>query len=446
VPIKTQSRNFPNSEESRWTHLLNGAVSTTGVSVHSSHGDNFQTTTSFRSQSRKYVPGSGVEALEGKELKKALRAEYVRRYDTGNEFYTSRRWHEFDTLNCVMTNPTTPGARYEYRGYIYPSSELDAGVSYPDLSTFESSPTKIKSDGANAIRRTIPTAPEAGLAQFLGELKEQLPSLVGLHTLRNGLTPASAGNEYLNVEFGIKPFISDLEKLAQAVFTVNKLTRQIRFQRNSDQLVRRKITLYDDYTSNMRSNRSHFNAYMHSDGFINPISRYYSSIGATQVVELIHNRVTFSGAYTYHLAEGHSFFDKMERYEQLANHLLGTRITPSLVWELTPWSWLIDWFSDTGTFISNVSALSSDALVLRYGYIMHELHVQRVTTQVEMQPLPGVTAPTTCSHTEHFHSKRRTRATPYGFGIDLNALSAKRWAILSALGLTKSDKTMHYRI
>jgi hypothetical protein len=130
----------------------------------------------------------------------------------------------------------------------------------------------------------------------------------------------------------------------------------------------------------------------------------------------------------------------MVEFERRANIVLGTRLTPDVLWNLAPWSWLVDWFGNVGDVSSNATALSNDNLVMRYGYLTKKVSVTYSYTCPDVRSnghkLGSVT--TGLINT----SLERRRATPYGFGIDLNGLSVAQWAILGALGLTKSPRTL----
>jgi len=136
----------------------------------------------------------------------------------------------------------------------------------------------------------------------------------------------------------------------------------------------------------------------------------------------------------------------MDRYEALANHVLGTRFTPSTFWELSPWTWLSDWFFDVGSFMSNISYLADDNLVMRYGYVMHEIRATRTRTVSDITLVPGVVAPTSFSTYHNIVVKMRKQATPYGFGINVSGLNPKQWSILGALGMTDSSTSLRRNI
>jgi len=133
------------------------------------------------------------------------------------------------------------------------------------------------------------------------------------------------------------------------------------------------------------------------------------------------------------LHEGDSLFDKFVRYEQYAQKLLGTRITPSVLYETTPWTWLLDWFADFGALINTASALQYDGSLMRYGYLMRHTRVDDVYTAGDFRFYGG--GPGLVSNILSSERKERLQASPFGFGISIGSLNARQIAILGALGL-----------
>jgi hypothetical protein len=162
-------------------------------------------------------------------------------------------------------------------------------------------------------------------------------------------------------------------------------------------------------------------------------STVYTGIVLDDLVE----SVWFSGAFSFFLEETDTLLGKLAVYEQLANKLLGGRLDASVVWELTPWSWLIDWFVDVSSFVGRVNRLASDNLVLRYGYVMHSQHIEQSYMLPDIYDRSGRRIPSP-HMTYHGHVMRRVRSTPYGFGLSDGDLTPRRWAILAALGMTKA--------
>lgn len=447
MPITTQSRSI-NYTPPKAKYWLNGVPQNaeTGIGYSLS-----QTTRSFRGS----VEGDR-EREDGRSLRRRFRSEAGNRsFDNGNEFFTTRTSVKTAWEIGRLTGSMYYGGKYGevvYQGVIDPrsnpaTSTLPRWSLHPSLSI-----TQIMADGRKLIKATTPTTPEVSLAAMLGELKEKLPQVIGHSIGKKGSPPGKLGGEYLNVEFGIKPLANDIAQLALNVSEASKLIRQ--FRRDSDKVVRRRAELATDVstvthppvTSWLGLPRMNF---ADANGLF-----YDTSVLGMTFSDKHTTDVWFSGAYQYHLAEADSFLGKLEQYEQLANNLLGSRITLDTVYQLTPWSWLFDWFGDFGTFVSNVTALHSDSLVLRYAYVMHQ-QVSERTCNMVIKPVPSI--PANMSHTGKpivtggisscFSigtrvSKTRTRATPYGFGLDVEKFSPRQWAILGALGLTKSDRKL----
>jgi hypothetical protein len=147
----------------------------------------------------------------------------------------------------------------------------------------------------------------------------------------------------------------------------------------------------------------------------------------------------FSGAFVYHLPQ--SFFaDLYSPFAsdfQRVSHLFGLELTPDVLWELTPWSWAVDWFSNVGDVIHNVSAWANDGLVMKYGYIMEYSFVQDTYTFVGPTNVVGGFAGRPPNLTLVVETKVRKKANPFGFGLTMSGLSTVQKSILAAVGLSR---------
>jgi len=332
----------------------------------------------------------------------------------------------------VNLDVTEGNYRYQYRGP-WVAKEANAGSLSPLFPAVPGSiPSLLVSKGATAIARTIPTSPVAGAAQFLGELREGLPSRPGKTYVNRG-GPGSLADEYINVEFGFKPLISDLRKFGEAARQSKKIVEQLK--RDSGRLIRRRYTFPEIRTTTTTVESS--NAYGSPGHRLIGPNCYDGGPGKLTKTREETYRFWFSGAYTYVYPDGHRAVDRMLAAESRLNRLFGTRVNPELLWELTPWSWAADWVSNVGDVARNMSALSSDSLVLRWGYIMCH-YTCRDTYLLEGVRLKGV-AGGPRSQTFVTDAKFRQRATPYGFGLDIAAFTPRQWAILGALGISRAQ-------
>lgn len=366
------------------------------------------------------------------------------RYDRGHEFWTTAthgyvsHWDAF-VPRFLLSNPTL---RYFYRGPLVPRFDLMTGTRvlngvlhgnpWPAMPTDGDRGTL----GAKAISNTAPTNPTSSLSVLVGELLgEGLPSAIGLTAMRTGANRfRSYGGEYLNVQFGWIPFISSLQDTIRSIRNHSRITEQL--VRDSGRVVRRRFSFPDSIeTSTATYRNSGAKLFGFPDRYWVPHPGESDQILKTSRT---HRKVWFSGAYSYYVPAGNGVTERLERYDAMANVLLGTRVTPEVLWELAPWSWLIDWVADIGSVVSNATRLSEDGLVLRYGYLMVQTHQEDVyTVGGRINPASGVTIPATMASFSR-KTKRRYRATPYGFGLEWNNFSAQRLAILAALGISKS--------
>jgi len=325
-----------------------------------------------------------------------------------------------------------------YNGYV----GAVVAPSLPDV-TFPSESICID-DGSRLFRAAQPTKAEANLVQAFAELKQKMPEIPGGTILKGyaGVTPKTASSEYLNLQFGWVPTIGDLRKLAKSVLHVHKLTAQ--YNRDSDKNVRRRRSLPSVAYATQQPDASNMPAM--GTFFSIPMADYFwvnnAQLAKTSVTDVVHTEAWFSGAFTYHVAQGHKFLQNMSRYEAQANHLLGTRFDSSTAWELAPFSWLVDWHWDVGNFLSNVQALENDELVMRYGYVMHSTSATRTFLKTGLTPRGA--APSTLRTDVTLSQKTRYRASPYGFGPQGGASTPRQWAILGALGMTLGSGSLRH--
>lgn len=151
----------------------------------------------------------------------------------------------------------------------------------------------------------------------------------------------------------------------------------------------------------------------------------------------------FSGAFTYALPEGDELSAVFGRYASKAQKLLGLKLDASVMYDVTPFSWLVDWAVDFGTVFSNAVAFNTDNLVMQYGYVMHHDVMTVSRTITGLRDLQGRILPPFVSDEYTREWKSRDRANPYGFGVDVGSLTNYQWSILAALGLSRGRNINH---
>ncbi len=292
-----------------------------------------------------------------------------------------------------------------------------SGYSHP-------SPADLLADGTTAIARTEPTNPSVDLATAIGELRSDgLPSLPGLTTALEKKTrlARSSGGEYLNVQFGWVPLMSDLRKFASTVQDSDDILRK--YQEIANRPVHRRYVWPDQQTTKFTPFKSFT---------LSP------AIGFAQgsITETVSQKKWFSAEYEFFLPVGSSTSDKIRRAGAYARKLYGIDLSPEVIWNLSPWSWAADWFANTGDILHNVSAFSRNGLVLRYGYIM--CHTQIKREHYGTYTDDGITGKTyPISAVQVIDTMTRIQATPFGFGVNFDGLNAYQLAIVGALGLSR---------
>jgi len=363
--------------------------------------------------------------------------------DNGHEFSTVRT----DFLGFSYTDRLFDDsfAQQSYTGPLAPWPGNFLQVPNFEAPSFESA----NYYGALAISETLPVHPIVNLAEILGQILEHswFPELMKLKDFSNYQEFTKwLSSQYVNFQFGWEPFKADVENLISLVRSASKHIAQ--FEADSSQKIRRKHVFSPIGPVLNTVASTNLTLYTPSDQFSEYANEVYQELTGgnnryfTDQKTLTTQEVSFSGAYVYYAPVSNLLDDILAR----VNSVAGVEITPSVLWELAPWSWLADWRWNIGTILSNHSALSSDNLVLQYGYLMVTTTFETITTAYDVLASKGkrpdgfdlVENIGPVSMTFRSVRKERFRATPYGFGKDPEGFSDTQWLILASLGLTKT--------
>lgn len=272
------------------------------------------------------------------------------------------------------------------------------------------------------LKRTNPSRASVDLAVTLGEMRE-LPSLVkegwdlSQRRLFNHVPRwvfrnlGRAAKLNLMIQFGILPLISDTQKLLIFQDLVDQRMGELR--RLATRGLRRTI----DLGSWSASSKDTGITYFHSNG------------------------VTFKGYLkreTVVRARGHARWQLDEPYAQSNEEMraLATRIVTGqtidllTAYELMPWSWLIDWFSNLGDYISSKRNLigatpSLPAVMLNSRTLVSHPTIYHTNGNGYMTAIHNV-----------YEDKERMYASA-GLNAYLPCLSGRQMSILGSLSVVK---------
>lgn len=328
-----------------------------------------------------------------------------------------------------------------------PTSTDWALVSYNHPAPIFTSKSELEEWGTTAIAIVEPTNPLSGLTVALAELKrEGLPSVPGIQSWKDKSSLAkSAGGEYLNKEFGWDPLLSDIRKTISVTRNAEKLIAQ--YERGSGRKIHRsfqppKETTVETTTSTSGNHWRYLypQFFTDRDGNVDSLQSLFASAPSWTRTLTTEKTRWFEGCFTYYLPAYKIGGSNLERNRRLAYKLYGVGITPEIVWDLTPWSWAIDWVSNAGDVFHNIGAFADNGLVMHYGYVMEEIVQTATVTTTGINPLvnwQGTDLSRPLTSVYRTTTKQRITATPYGFGLNWDGFSSFQWSILGALGLSR---------
>jgi len=251
------------------------------------------------------------------------------------------------------------------------------------------------------------------------------------------------GSEYLNVTFGWSPIIKDIESSIKVLLQLDRLIFPSDSTRRS---VNRVLsTRGATYTGSIFWTTGSCFATQTTSGLSWDINKFTGNSGAVEVQVAGTGSISVLEDYTVRTT---ARFNTTARPSMSNNghldrtiDLLGLELTPEVIWELTPWSWLIDWFSNMGTVIGNLTNLGLSNVILNYAY-----STARLRSRVGVQGKPTIVSTGNGARqiSGYFDSlyeidhKVRIAASPFGFDVSLGSLNTGQWAILTALGLARS--------
>ncbi|DAD52082.1 maturation protein [ssRNA phage Gerhypos.4_31] len=372
--------------------------------------------------------------------------------------FTEDRGHPFELVRYKSEGTLWSGSFETFNGFYtdtFRGANLDLSLGGNPLFPTSFAPMEwsdLPAYAQTAYAKASPTPSMFSLSQFLGEVHEGLPRF-GLQLLTRTQSLKAVGSDYLNVEFGWIPFISDLQSAGQALLGA---TTALLGPRGPLHRLRREAAFSDSRSAS------------YGPSIVTPLTWVGTSSGTTEStfypfekgivpkgpfgslgngnIRLIADKVTISElTESERWFEGSfSFIPKIgfnpDSYLDRLGQLMSTEITPSVLWELAPWSWLTDWFLKIGNTIAANEVASDNRIVSNYAYAMEQKTVTRgmLATGLHTNKYAG---PANVVRRWTTTGKRRIRANPYGFKPMTTAnLNTNQWLIMAALGLTNAGR------
>jgi len=170
-------------------------------------------------------------------------------------------------------------------------------------------------------------------------------------------------DEYLNLEFGWRPFVQDVREMYSLWKRLDKVLADLKRQNGKWQ--RRYAALDKENATEVVEDESVPYGFFGVGG--GNLSHVLRPTQTLRYASLRTERKTwFVGSFRYWIPDvSSSLWNARARAA-----LFGALPTPQVLWEVMPWSWLIDWFLDVDDTLGWISPGAVDNLVCRYSYIM----------------------------------------------------------------------------
>lgn len=316
--------------------------------------------------------------------------------------------------------------------------------------------TDLDSFGKKGIVALAPGYPKTSLFAAAGELLVGFPKFIG-HTLADNTllrgpngnviralvdnTTKASAEEYLNYVFGIVPTINDIANL---IAEFNSTTETLlRIAQSSGHGVRRRMQFEIpsqlesfseadlDFNGGMTAGPI-FGSNFSSNTPFGGYTRSTLTMGVSREV-----RVSFSFSRFLPVTSG--LLPAAQKFMQDWNLVLGSNPTPARIWELIPFSWLVDWFLQIQRSLDLLDKVSDDSLVINYGYVTGKT-VMFARQNSVVAFLPAYASFSNVSTLYRSEMFERVRANPFGFiAPDSPEFTPLRIGILAALGLTRKS-------
>jgi hypothetical protein len=365
---------------------------------------------------------------------------------SGGPFYTSRVEYEISPIHVSDAYLASAGRFYTGDVYCkFPTKEERKAVGFQLTDEYGSkNESTMSADGATAISRCSPANPSSQLGVAIVEgYRDGLPALATASTWRDRTLRAKrAGDEYLNYQYGWVPLANDVSSGAAAAARSGQIMEN--YQSKEGYTTRRGYSFPSDISTATAKG-------IDGNGALFPNSSsswWFGGENGRSIERVRSTKRWFSGAFAFPpTPDVFGSWGWTVNAGREARKLFGLELTPELFWEATPWSWAVDWFSNIGDVMSNISTFSGlSGQVMRYGYMMEETIDKITATQqfakLRSYPNTGPTAerlrkagPMSSSVT--ITTKRRVEANPFGFGVSWDGLSPFQISIAAALGISR---------
>lgn len=217
--------------------------------------------------------------------------------------------------------------------------------------------------GVKLFRSLMESAREWRNPDVVRIFEQKLGTHYGFRTQPLETADVTAGRAFLTFKFGwesmqraIMDFLPSPKKTAREInYLISRIGRETSFRK------KRKFTDDEVILPAMTT------GLIHDEGVLDSTVRKKGSR---------HVEVRLVANYTVKFPE----LDLPRLRKELYLHKLGAYPTPSDIYNLIPWTWLADWFTGAGDYLSLLETMSSNQSVINYGFITYREDTELTAT------------------------------------------------------------------
>lgn len=396
------------------------------------------------------------------DFHRALQAANKSYGDVGLADFRVTRVRERNAPRTFVIPPTTPGGpSFTNKNWGMRSSDIALSkfpkLDMPDVPT----PAQLKARGQKLYHSALPNRDQADLGTTIAEIvtnpvraltlpgfrladraaKRRAPvsdrdlqrAVKQRHHRIEGLSlddARAAADDYLAYIFGVRPTVKSLDDLAESIsrsrYYAEKVSRQ-GFKR-----IRRRRTakVLSDIAST------------HHSGILYPMrtGNTWVYFGNYSRFTEYSQRTWYSASYRMATSDTDSWLERSSDFFKRIDRITGLGLDIRVAWDLIPFSFMADWFANTGDFLEARQVISDYNVTCEYGYVM--CHTRKVYTLVGSGGFghyaSGPSVPGSVFYTRLEETKLRTRGGAFGFYTDFSNLNSFQWAALAALGASNA--------
>lgn len=360
-------------------------------------------------------------------------------YKSGGPLTITKQEHRLAYSQNLQCGSPTIGSEYQGRFWLAPV--LINSVPFTPLSD-----SSLMAWGVKGYNRGLPVHNVVNLGQAFVELKDFPGMLRSTHEFFKNFkgsaftskSPKFWAEAWLNNVFGQIPFTNDL---ISALTYQRQIRNRLEYLRSHNRkVIKRHFDLSHSKTSTRTVSTETYAGLQPvlATGYYDLSGKHNGMIETWKTEE---TRIWFDGAFTFNIPG----LNVPTIDPRLKAKLMGVVPDMNLVYKVTPWTWLIDWFTSVGASVQNASLMQEYGQVAKYAYVMHHRKVTYDTyayqyvrygskTPLSANPLTLVALHATSS----YEVKQRGVASPYGFGITWDGLNAFQLSVLASLGITRN--------